>query len=124
MMYRARFHGREIGAIGIFGQHTIEVWGDTEEQARLAIYETHEHLTGVILRPLYHIGDVVVIRGEPPEGNPYRGESLCGPFRKTALSAFKAGHSTPELSFWYAPSFGGARRIGRADVDWETSGVK
>jgi hypothetical protein len=72
----------------------------------------------------YQIGDVLVIRGEPPEVNPYRGDDLYGPARHEALRKFMLGVPQPELTFWYAPCSGGAKRCTRDEVNWETSGVK
>lgn len=72
-----------------------------------------------------HIGDVAVCQGEPPGGNPY-GTSLCGPIRKDALRAFKNGETKgfiEQFTFWHAPCVGGAKKITREEIDWETSGV-
>ena len=68
--------------------------------------------------PLRHIGDVAVCRGEPPEGNPYKG-SLIGEERATALRAFKARGEAPGYTLWLAPSSGRCRRIDVAEVNWE-----
>lgn len=71
-----------------------------------------------------HIGDVIVHRGEPPGGNPYRGCGLMGDERVVALTLFKNGGDIHEYTFWYGPSFGGARRIEAKEVNWETSRIK
>ena len=42
--WRLHFRGRQVGAIGIFSNYTIEVSAMSEEDARLAAYETHEHI--------------------------------------------------------------------------------
>lgn len=70
-----------------------------------------------------HVGDVAVIEGEPPDGNPYRGRSLIGIDRRLALVSFKSRGSSAGRTFWYVPCHGGARRITRRQVDWETSGL-
>lgn len=57
------------------------------------------------------LGDVVVHVGEPPQGNPYRAPSLCGPERADALRHFFQGEDTTGLTFWHAPCSGGARRL-------------
>ena len=66
------------------------------------------------------IGDISVHRGEPPEGNPYRKESLCGPERANALHDFHERKPTPDYTFWVAPCHGGAKRATWDDVNWET----
>lgn len=71
----------------------------------------------------YHIGQVGVVKKDPPNGNPYRGDSLIGPPRREALRKFKHGEPTPDLEFWYQPSSGGAKRITSDDVDWNTSSI-
>jgi hypothetical protein len=71
----------------------------------------------------YHIGDVTVICGEPPNGNPYKGISLMGKERVDALNKFMRDISQPEFTFWYAPCCGGAERCTRDQVNWETSGI-
>jgi hypothetical protein len=74
-----------------------------------------------------HIGDVLVHLGEPPDGNPYHGQSLMGDERVTALYLFKHKQmkkATKFYTLWYAPASGGARRITAEEVDWESSGVK
>lgn len=66
------------------------------------------------------IGDVIVV----PKGtaNPYR-NGVQGDERIDALRRFKAGQPLPAYDVWFAPWAGPARRITRADVDWETSGL-
>jgi hypothetical protein len=76
------------------------------------------------VKTTYHVGNVLVIRGEPPEVNPYRGDDLYGPKRHEALRKFMLGVPQPELTFWYAHCSGGAKRCTRDEVNWETSGVK
>ncbi len=71
----------------------------------------------------YQIGDVSVIKGDPPNGNPYRGVSLSGNERADALMDFRNDVPQPELTFWYTPCFGGAKPCAQDDVDWESSGV-
>lgn len=74
------------------------------------------------MRTKYHVGDVI------PRGdfvtNPYSGGyGPVGETRRELLVKFKAGEPTPGWNWWYAPAHGGAHRITRDDVDWETSGV-
>ena len=72
----------------------------------------------------YHIGDVRVCMGEPPNGNPYLDKN--GPQmndRAEALRKFMRGIPQPEFTFWHAPCCGGAKRITRDEVNWESSGV-
>jgi hypothetical protein len=76
------------------------------------------------VKTTYHVGDVLVIRGEPPFANPYRGDSLSGTTRREALRKFMLGVPQPELTFWYAPGSGGAKPCTNDEVDWESSGVK
>lgn len=67
---------------------------------------------------LTSIGDVIIHIGEPPASNPYRGSSLSGDLRRSALVALRDGGDTEGLTFWHAPTSGGARRIGSEDIDW------
>ena len=70
----------------------------------------------------YNIGDVAVHYGEPPNGNPYSADSLIGNERWSALIYFKNGRDTSGYTFWYAPSYGGAKRITNPDlVNWSTA---
>lgn len=55
MKYRATFTGRKLGAIGIFYSITAEVEGETEEQARLNLYERFEHIHGLKLAQLEEV---------------------------------------------------------------------
>jgi hypothetical protein len=71
----------------------------------------------------HYVGDVQVIRGEPPEGNPYRGNSLIGADRRDALRKFAMGLDTSGYTFWYAPCSGGAKRCAKDEVDWESSSI-
>ncbi len=43
--YRCVFHGRKLGAIGVFGFHVVELDAEDPESARLKCYETHEHIS-------------------------------------------------------------------------------
>ena len=70
-----------------------------------------------------HVGDVSVIQGEPPDGNPYRGKSLMGLERAEALRKFMRNIPQAKLTFWYAPCSGGAKRITKDEVNWGSSGV-
>lgn len=65
------------------------------------------------------IGDVLVHKGEPPDGNPYHGQTLMGPERQYALVRFMDGEDTTGYTFWYGPFGGGAYRIETPEqVDW------
>lgn len=44
--WRVTFTGRKVGAIGIFHDCMVEVEAPTEEAARHALYQTHEHISG------------------------------------------------------------------------------
>lgn len=72
----------------------------------------------------YHIGDVAVILGEPPGGNPYRCSApTVDDERVAALRAFRDGDAAAmsRYTYWFAPWSGGARRLGLEDrgaVDW------
>ena len=44
MKYVLTFHGRQVGAIGDFGDFRVELEADSPEHAALKIYETHEHI--------------------------------------------------------------------------------
>jgi hypothetical protein len=52
MRYRADFWGRTIGAIGVTFHYVVEVEADNPEAARLKLYDTHEHISGLRLTPL------------------------------------------------------------------------
>lgn len=50
MKYTVTFTGREVGAIGVIGRHTINLDFDKEptpDEILSKLYETHEHITGV-----------------------------------------------------------------------------
>jgi hypothetical protein len=71
------------------------------------------------MAPAYAVGDVAAIRGEPPVGNPYLGNSLLGEERAMALRGFRDGEAVAGVSFWFAPTGGGdRRRESAAAVDW------
>jgi hypothetical protein len=44
--YRCYFHGREIGAIGIFHACYVEVRAEDSQSACVKCYDTHEHISG------------------------------------------------------------------------------
>jgi hypothetical protein len=48
-LYTFTFNGRLVGAIGAFSQHMQTVRANNEGEGRMALYNTHEHLTGVVL---------------------------------------------------------------------------
>lgn len=50
--YIAFFNGRLKGAIGIFHTCRVEVSAETPEEARLKLYETHDHITALTLHPV------------------------------------------------------------------------
>lgn len=45
--YRCLFYGRKVGAIGVEGFHCRDVMADSPQAARLALYATHEHISGL-----------------------------------------------------------------------------
>lgn len=69
------------------------------------------------------IGNIVVVRGWPPEGNPYRtppGCQVTGEERIMALTAFRDGDMLGDTTFWYAPAGGGARHVTEPhEIDWK-----
>ena len=52
MRYTARFNGKLQGAIGISYQIVTEVEGENEEQARINLYRTYEHIMRLELTPI------------------------------------------------------------------------
>jgi hypothetical protein len=52
MKYKASFIGRKLGAIGKFYRISVIVEGANETEARDNLYKTHEHLQGLILKPV------------------------------------------------------------------------
>lgn len=46
-LYRMTFTGREVGAIGVFTRYSIVVRAESEEAARIELYQTHEHIRGL-----------------------------------------------------------------------------
>ena len=48
--YKFEFTGRLIGAIGITYLCTKEVYADSIEQAKLKLYDTHEHISNIVLQ--------------------------------------------------------------------------
>lgn len=45
MKYKIKFIGRQIGAIGKFYNHTVIVEANSEEEARLKLYDKFEHIS-------------------------------------------------------------------------------
>ena len=45
--YIAHFTGRKVGAIGTCGMCSQTVRAENEEKARIALYDTHEHIGSV-----------------------------------------------------------------------------
>jgi hypothetical protein len=43
--YRFEFYGRQVGAIGIMSNYEVEVEAETQQEAQLKLYETHEHIS-------------------------------------------------------------------------------
>jgi len=75
------------------------------------------------MRKKPNIGDVLICRGMPEDGNPY-GKSIVGQERKDNLVAFKNGYSTEGYTFWYGPASGGCHQIfSPSEVDWYGSGL-
>lgn len=88
------------------------------------------------------VGDIVVHRGMPPKGNPYRGGGhtrsdpeepithVSGDERVSALGAFLRLGQAGEYTFWYAPVCGGAYQLlepptvkqSQLDYYWDVDG--
>ena len=51
MIWCAKFNGRTINAIGIFYPITTMAYGETEEAARLNLYERYDHIMFLKLEP-------------------------------------------------------------------------
>ena len=43
--YRFDIHARLKGAIGLCYDHVVETEGETVDEAKLKLYDTHEHIT-------------------------------------------------------------------------------
>ena len=71
----------------------------------------------------HNVGDVLVHKGNPPEGDPYKGKSVMFSERVEALRKFKHGEDVGDLTFWYAPWLGGAGVCTREEVNWGTSNI-
>ena len=48
MKYTAHFIGKNKGPIGILQRFKVVVEADNEDDARLKLYDTHEHISDVI----------------------------------------------------------------------------
>lgn len=46
--YKACFKGRKAGAIGAFSYFNVEVEADNTSEAERKLYDTHEHITGLL----------------------------------------------------------------------------
>lgn len=67
------------------------------------------------------IGNVHVVWGMPPGGNPYRpsANKVGGSHRALALKEFRDGIADDDYTFWFAPANGGAHQIFSPDeIDW------
>ena len=42
--YTIKFNGRLVGAIGIFQDFSVTVSAESQEQAILKLYDTHDHI--------------------------------------------------------------------------------
>lgn len=52
MKYLVSGHGCQVGAIGIRHRFAQELEADSEQDARLKIYEFYEHLSGIVIQPI------------------------------------------------------------------------
>lgn len=52
MRYRCDISARKKGAIGSFSRFEIEVEAENEDAARLALYDTHDHVHVVRITPV------------------------------------------------------------------------
>lgn len=68
MIWRATFTGRKVGAIGIFYSIATYCYGDTEQAAKLDLYERYEHITDLKLEQR----EVTIIKACKPGDRIYR----------------------------------------------------
>jgi hypothetical protein len=52
MKYQLVFYGRKVGAIGIMYWITVTIEASSEDEARIKIYDTHEHISGLVVTQL------------------------------------------------------------------------
>lgn len=48
-IFTCKFTGRLNGAIGVFSEFEINIAADNKESAHLKIYDTHEHLSDLVI---------------------------------------------------------------------------
>ena len=65
--WEASFVGRQVGAIGVFHRIVAEAVGDTEEEARLSLYDRYEHIHHLALFPKETSDELERLRGEKHE---------------------------------------------------------
>ena len=84
--------------------HVFNVVGTTAEMAPIVAaidkaMQNPDYLRCVTFR----IDDVMVLKGEPKDGNPNLHFGLAGVERETALYAFRKFQPTCDYTFWYVP---------------------
>lgn len=77
------------------------------------------------LRGSVQIGDVLVFKARPDQGNPYRWKTdpnyVSGKERAEALELFRDGEEESGWEYWFAPACGGARQItSPLEIKWPT----
>jgi hypothetical protein len=48
-IFACKFNGRTIGAIGCFYDIEFDVAADNKEDAHIKLYDTHEHITNLVI---------------------------------------------------------------------------
>jgi hypothetical protein len=71
MLFTVWFWGRKIGALGAVSPWVRVIEAENPEAARLRVYETHEHLSSVLVTPHMETQLQVETRGSPARWVPY-----------------------------------------------------
>lgn len=50
--FECYFTGRKVGAIGAFCEFIVTVEAENEDAARLKLYDTHEHISKLMIRDI------------------------------------------------------------------------
>lgn len=48
-VFTCKFNGRTVGAIGCFYDIEIEICAESKEAAHIKLYDTHEHITDLVI---------------------------------------------------------------------------
>lgn len=70
-LFTVWFWGRKVGAIGNVSPWVRVIEASTSEAARLRVYETHEHLSSVLVTPHMEARPQIETVGEPAKWVPY-----------------------------------------------------